>query len=96
MSCVFSRAAEMLLERGPLVQEVSCWTLGAYGTAGVDGMCAGGGLLVGAVSEVGYCWVECGAAGAAASSLRGPSLDSRHKYEFTLCGLWQIVLTALG
>ena len=95
MSCVFSCAVGMILERGPLVQEVSCWPLVVYGAAAADGVCARGGLLVAAVAEVGGCWVECGAAGAVASSLRRPSLDSYHKCEFTLCESWQIVLTAL-
>lgn len=95
MSCVLDLGTEMILERGPLVQEVSCWPLGVRGAAGAEGVRAGGGLLVAAVAEVGGCWVECGAAGAVAASLRGPSLDSWHKCEFTLWASWQVVLTAM-
>ena len=94
MSCAFSLDIEMILGQCRLVQEVSCWPLGVRGAAGAMGVCARRGLLM-AAAEVGGCWAERGAAGAAASSLRSPSLDSLHKCEFTLCESWQVVLTAL-
>ena len=76
MSCEFSLSVEVILERRRLVQEVSCWPLGVRGSAGAEGVRAGGGLLVAVGAEVGGCWMECGAVGAVAAPLRGPSLDS--------------------
>ena len=79
MSCVFDLEVEMILGRGALVQEVSCWSLGVLGRARAEGVRAGGGLLVAAVAGTGGCRAGCGAAGAVAPLLRSPSLDSWHK-----------------